>query len=242
MTFAVCFTNFGPYHLARLRALAAQLARARRPVDRLRGRRQRADCIPGAEPRRRAVRVDHALSRPCARNDHRGRLPPGDARQPSTVIGPTPWASSATPGPSRWPPRGGLAVEDGPAILMSESQEIDRPESGGRSWSSDSGSAGSTRPWWAARPIANIWCSSGCPPGRIALGYNAVDNDFSRVGPRLLARSPAAGGFAHGSYFLAVSRFVPEKNLVRLIGRSPVTASQTRPEHSLGPGSLRWRP
>ncbi len=25
MTFAVCFTNFGPYHLARLRALAARL-------------------------------------------------------------------------------------------------------------------------------------------------------------------------------------------------------------------------
>src|SRR3982751_6916703 len=25
MTFAVCFTNFGPYHLARLRALAAEL-------------------------------------------------------------------------------------------------------------------------------------------------------------------------------------------------------------------------
>ncbi len=26
MTIAVCFTNFGPYHLARLRALAAALA------------------------------------------------------------------------------------------------------------------------------------------------------------------------------------------------------------------------
>ena len=28
MIFAVCFTNFGPYHLARLRSLAARLARA----------------------------------------------------------------------------------------------------------------------------------------------------------------------------------------------------------------------
>ena len=27
MNFAVCFTNFGPYHLARLRALAAELSR-----------------------------------------------------------------------------------------------------------------------------------------------------------------------------------------------------------------------
>ena len=26
MKFAVCFTNFGPYHLARLRALAARLS------------------------------------------------------------------------------------------------------------------------------------------------------------------------------------------------------------------------
>ena len=69
MTFAVCFTNFGPYHLARLRALADRLGAA--------GDRLIAYEVAGSEQRypwrrdrsRRAVRVDHPVSRPRARDD-----------------------------------------------------------------------------------------------------------------------------------------------------------------------------
>ena len=42
MKFAVCFTNFGPYHLARLRALAVRLSCTGDRLDRLRSCRQRA--------------------------------------------------------------------------------------------------------------------------------------------------------------------------------------------------------
>ena len=78
MKFAVCFTNFGPYHLARLRALAGRLAQEAIAVDRLRSCRQRAKISLAPKPLRRAVRVDHALPRPGARNDSRRRLPHGD--------------------------------------------------------------------------------------------------------------------------------------------------------------------
>ncbi len=54
MKFALCFTNFGPYHLARLRALASQL-RKRHSVDRLRGCGQRANISVAAKPFQRAV-------------------------------------------------------------------------------------------------------------------------------------------------------------------------------------------
>ncbi len=33
MDLAICFTNFGPYHLARLRALALRMARGGRAVS-----------------------------------------------------------------------------------------------------------------------------------------------------------------------------------------------------------------
>ena len=52
MILAVCFTNFGPYHLARLRALALRLARDRRPPDRLRGGGHRTDLSLAGRPAR----------------------------------------------------------------------------------------------------------------------------------------------------------------------------------------------
>ena len=57
------------------------------------------------------------------------------------------------------------------------------------------------------------------PADRIALGYNAVDNAFLRAtGPTLARRAPTdAEGCPRRPYFLSVCRFVPEKNLVRLI-------------------------
>ena len=48
MKFAVCFTNFGPYHLARLRALATLLAESgdRLVAYEVAGREQRYPALP----------------------------------------------------------------------------------------------------------------------------------------------------------------------------------------------------
>ena len=58
----------------------------------------------------------------------------------------------------------------------------------------------------------------GMPPSRIALGYNAVDNDYF-AGAATFWRQAENGrsGLPPVPYFLAVSRFVAEKNLMRLI-------------------------
>ena len=53
---------------------------------------------------------------------------------------------------------------------------------------------------------------------RIAMGYNAVDNDAFARGAEAARRDPEARrGLPEAPYFLAVNRFVPEKNLPRLI-------------------------
>ncbi len=53
---------------------------------------------------------------------------------------------------------------------------------------------------------------------RIALGYNAVDNNFFATGARYFRTHPdGRAGLPPAPYFLTVCRLVPEKNLVRLI-------------------------
>ena len=58
----------------------------------------------------------------------------------------------------------------------------------------------------------------GMPPDRITLGYNAVDNAYFAAAARRWRNDPAgARACPRVPYFLAVCRFVPEKNLVRLV-------------------------
>ena len=56
------------------------------------------------------------------------------------------------------------------------------------------------------------------PPTRIALGYNAVDNEYFAAEALRWRNDPTARtNMPTSDYFLTVCRFVPEKNLIRLI-------------------------
>ena len=217
MTFSVCFTNFGPYHLARLRALAGRLARSgdrllaievadlehRYPWTRAEGSEpfEWATLFPGRAlesiPRDQCVR---AMTRLLDQERPEALGIVGYSRPESMAA--LAWARS----------------HRRPTILMSESQEIDHP-----------------RVWWkeavkrrrVSRFSAGLvggprhrdyLVKLGLPAGRIALGYNAVD------GAAFAARAEAARravdarrGLPDRPYFLAINRFVPEKNLVALI-------------------------
>ena len=76
MKFALCFTNFGPYHLARLRALATRLSNSRRSLDRLRSRRRPSKSIPGA----RAAPTNRSSGSPSFPTAHSETILPGDCR------------------------------------------------------------------------------------------------------------------------------------------------------------------
>lgn len=217
MIFAVCFTNFGPYHLARLRALAARLE--------FRADRLIAYEVSGSErryPWERSQRdepfqwVTLFPDRPLETLDpvicRRGMIAALDRDRPDAlcIAG---YARAESVAAAQWARR-----HDRPVILMSESQAVDRP----RVWwkemvkrrrvgGFDSALVGGPR-------HRHYLTQLGMPGDRIALGYNAVDNDYFATAARRARESPPGrSGLPQAPYFLTVCRFVPEKNLVRLI-------------------------
>ncbi len=217
MIVSVCFTNFGPYHLARLRALAGLLARSgdqliayeladqeeRYPWARVSGGEPFTWTTLFAGRSMESVRPDEA---------RRGMKLALDRDRPDVVcvVGYARPESMAALG---WSLKAGR-----PAILMSESQEIDHP----RTWWKEAIKRGRVRRFSAALvggPRHRDYLAKlGMPPDRVALGYNAVDNAAFADRARLARLRPDfRSGLPSKPYFVAVNRFVPEKNLVGLV-------------------------
>jgi glycosyltransferase involved in cell wall biosynthesis len=217
MDLAIAFTNFGPYHLARLRALGIAL--------RSRGDRLVAYELAGTEERYpwKPARTDvpfrwitlfpdrsmESLSRQICREAMTSVL---DRDQPGgvAVVG---YSRPESVAMLRWARRGGR-----PAILMSESQAIDHP----RVWWKETIKRSRIRRFDAALVGGprhrDYLIDLGMPVTRIVFGYNAVDNDaFASRASSARANPSARDGIPSRPYFLSVSRFVPEKNLKRLV-------------------------
>jgi 1,2-diacylglycerol 3-alpha-glucosyltransferase len=216
-TVSVCFTNFGPYHLARLRALANRLARS---GDRLlaievadQERRYPWSRASGSEPFDWTTLFPGRALETISREDCvLGIRRVLEAERPD-ALGIVGYSRPESMAALNW-----ARKHDRPTILMSESQEIDHP-----------------RTWWKEaikrRRVARF--SSGLVGGprhrdylvklgmarsKIALGYNSVDNDAFARRAEAARRSPdARRGLPDRPYFLAINRFVPEKNLNRLV-------------------------
>jgi glycosyltransferase involved in cell wall biosynthesis len=229
MILAVCFTNFGPYHLARLRALAARL-------------RQEGDCLIAYEVassertypwlRRQETepfdwitlfpdRVLESLSpSECARTMTRAL-----DRDLPDVLGIVGYARPESMAAARWARRHGQT-----AILLSESQAIDRR----RVWWKELVKARRVRLFDAALVGGarhhDYLRTLGMPAHRIALGYNAVDNEYYRSSALAWRNSPEGPrGLPEAPFFLSVCRFVPEKNLLRLIEAFGLYRDQAAP-------------
>jgi 1,2-diacylglycerol 3-alpha-glucosyltransferase len=216
-TLAVSFTNFGPYHLARLRALALLLERSggrliayetastERLYPWLRSWR--------AEPFEWITlfpdRVLETISRAaCARAMHETL-----ERDRPDALGVVGYWRSESMAMLRWAQRSGR-----PTILMSESQAIDHP----RVWWKEAIKRQRVRRFSAGLVGGprhrDYLVDLGLPRERIVLGYNAVDNDhYARRAEAARNISEGRRGLPVVPYFLAVSRFASEKNLPRLI-------------------------
>ncbi|MBI1324710.1 glycosyltransferase [bacterium] len=211
----VCFTNFGPYHRARLEALGSALRSASGELIayELAGKEEKYpwESAPGAaEPPYRHIRlfpersVESLTASEC-RRAMRSRL---DRDQP-TAIGAVGYVRPESLEMARWAKSNGAL-----RILLSESQRVDH-----------------TRTWWKeaikARRVARFQAGVvggeshksylvdlGMPADRIHLGYNAVGNAAIEV---MADTARAAETPVPMPYFLTVCRFAPEKNLETLI-------------------------
>jgi glycosyltransferase involved in cell wall biosynthesis len=216
-TLAVSFSNFGPYHLARLRALADALT--------AQGGRLIAYETAGTEqlyPWRTSRRsepfewvtlfpartLESIASANCARAMRQAL-----ARDRPDAIATAGYFRPETTAALGWARRA-----QRPAILMSESQAIDHP----RVWWKETIKGLRVRKFSSALVGGprhrDYLVSLGMPWESIALGYNAVDNlAFARAAQAARSAPEGRRGLPKAPYFLAVNRFVPEKNLPRLI-------------------------
>jgi glycosyltransferase involved in cell wall biosynthesis len=214
---AISFTNFGPYHLARLRALATRLNQDGGHLIAYETagneRRYPWQIDPAEEPFTWVTlfpgqTVEDLSRKACARairqalaRDRPNAVAICGYARPESLAALT-WAGSCRR----------------PAILMSETQAIDHP----RVWWKEAIKRRRVRRFAAALVGGprhrDYLVHLGMPANRIVLGYNAVDHDaFARRAEALRADPTARAGLPEAPYFIAVSRFVPEKNLTALV-------------------------
>ncbi len=216
-TVAVAFTNFGPYHLARLRALAGVLNRD--------GGRLIAYEMAAAEatypwtvarddePFEWVTLCPDRVLETIPAADCRARMTEALDRDRPDGLGVVGYSRPESLAMLSWGGSHGV-----PTALMSETQAIDHP-----------------RVWWKEvvkrRRVSRFSAalvggprhhdylvSLGLPADRIAFGYNAVDGDGLAAEAAAFRQNPEGrDGVPDRPYFLAVSRFVPEKNLEALI-------------------------
>lgn len=217
MPIAVMFDHFGPYHWARLRGAASYSAVV---ALELFGQTRDYSWERSAEP---TASADFAF-RTLLPNVHRTAASPNailravhealDEYKPEAV---------AIPG---WSDQGGLAAldwcarRDIPVILMSESQAHDEP----RRWAKETVKRRIVRLCSGAlvggTPHKNYLAALGMPADHIFLGYDVVDNEYFARGAdaaRQAGESLRRSLSLPNRYFLASKRFIPKKNLIRLV-------------------------
>ena len=211
---AILFDNFGPYHLARLKAasgvselLAVEFGSSSAEYD--------WKASEAAGLKRIALNV-HGSSKSLSPQEFQSRLYKIlDDFGPDAVV---------VPG---WGYRGALLalqwslVRKVPAIVMSESTEWDDVRKPIKEWVKRRIIELFSAALVGGTPHRDYMEELGMPSNRILLGYDAIDNDYFETKTDEVQNSGfkyQASGFALSKpYFLASARFIEKKNLFRLL-------------------------
>ena len=241
MKSVILFDNFGPYHVARLKA-ATSVA----DITAVEFGGESANYL--WEESQVALKIftlnPSGTSWEMSRSDFRDRLYKvlNEAR-PDVVFVPG-WA---TPGPLlalKWCMKTGI-----PAVIMSESTAWDVPRVFFREWIKSTIVSLASSALVGGQPQRDYMIQLGMPAERIFTGYNMVDNDFF-ISQSDFCRGnrPDSPATDLGPYFLASNRFIHKKNLFFLLDAYAgyVEGSPLSPESSplwplvlLGDGELR---
>lgn len=216
-TLAISFTNCGPYHLARLRALSQALGAAggRLIAYEIAGTERLYPWARehGKEPFEWVTLFPNRTLETIPRSACSKAIREALQRDRPDIVAAVGYSRPESNALLRWAGRTGR-----PAILMSESQAIDHA----RVWWKEAVKRTRVRRFSSALvggpPHRDYLVDLGMPRERIVLGYNAVDNErYARQAERARQSPEGREGLPRSPYFLAVNRFTPEKNLARLV-------------------------
>lgn len=211
MKILILFTNFGPYHIARLRGAHENL-----PQHEIIGLEL------AAEEKTYPWKSDRSSLTARLDTLHPGvleEIPVADLqqkllqylnREQPDVIAIAGYARSDMRAALKWAKKHGKI-----AILMSESKSSDAQRRGWKEWLKSRMVRQFDAALVGGREAKSYAIELGLPEKRVCLGYNAVGNDdfFTQAEKwRREAKSPL-----ERPYFLTANRFVPRKNLLNVI-------------------------
>lgn len=207
---AILFDNFGPYHLARLRAaagvchlLAVEFGSSSAEYD---WRASEASEI------KRVALNDQGSSRGLSAGEFKKRLFGAlDEFSPEVVVVPG-WGYLGALQALSW----GLSNRV-PVICMSESTQWDELRHPIKEWIKRRIVGLFSAALVGGTPHRDYMEELGMPGDRIFLGYDAVDNRFFAEEARKIETSSWELGEKTKPYFLASARFIGKKNLSRLL-------------------------
>ncbi|TLD69941.1 glycosyltransferase family 4 protein [Phragmitibacter flavus] len=209
MKLAVLFDHFGPYHLARLGAAAGffrvtGIEFSTLSKDYAWNRCEHGDLKIISMRTSNAAGSDNGINVPF-----RERLNTTLSQLNPDVVAIPGWSSKEALVALHWCMNRGV-----PSIMMSESNAHDEPRVEWKEWIKKSIVACSSSALVGGSSHRQYLHCLGMPGSQIALGYDAVDNDFfNRRSINIQETSP---GNSTGS-FLASARFIEKKNLLRLL-------------------------
>ena len=221
MNIVIIFVNIGAYHAARIRAFNAVCKQKGWALTAVQMTSDSLDHPWGA--------ADNLVDCPIITLQHEQTNCTGkkevfrllsrslDSLKPDAVVIPG-WGYLIAQAAIRWSVRSNV-----PAILMSESKQDDEP-----------------RTWWKEKLKSLLYVRKfksalvggclhkdylvqlGCPKEAIFFGYDIVDNDYfsnqaqkARKNPTFARKQDSQ--IPHRPYFIAVARFIPRKNILRLV-------------------------
>ena len=220
MKIAIIFDNFGPYHLARLRAaarvadvLGVEVAASsaeyawKRETESGKQKTESGDEFQISDVKTVTL-LERGTSRGISSRELAARLNRAlEDFQPQAVFIPG-WSSRMAFIALSWCARNGV-----PVVTMSESTEWDEARTGWKEWMKRRIVGLCSAALVGGRPHKDYMVKLGMPAERVFLGYDAVDNDYFAQSAKEVRRKFGLPD----KYFLASARFIKKKNLPRLI-------------------------
>ncbi len=213
MKIAVIFHRLGPYHWARLQAAARRFDLV--VIEQSAETAEYAwDKVAGDGGFERVTLFDAAAPAPAAGTPLARRTGDALARADPRAVAIPGWSNAGGLAALAWCLRRGV-----PAVVMSESTAGDRPRAAWKEWPKRRVVGLCSAGLVGGAPHKEYLQALGMPPGRIAVGYDVVDNAHFAAGADAARRDEGARARLGlpPAYFLASNRFLPQKNLFSLL-------------------------